>query len=263
MAEGQAQSPPTSSIGPAEKPEVQAASDGRDGARAADDRQLLLRVLKNTAGLMELVLQSQKSAQVAYSSTMEALSHLKGMLDLSCNIIQFSLQLLEHFSDQRGRAGVQELFQEDPELSVTYNTFLRTLQEAEEDLPPLRSGMKTAHTQVSCACGLSSPNEDEDEPDTEKKSHHIQVERVRSEEYMKAAYVTQRRRSPRRSRSAGAAGLSPLLSEEESSIQPVIQSPNRRCSTGKIVHRECSENWDSGADRSPRPAPSFNPEGVP
>ncbi|TFJ96423.1 transcription initiation factor TFIID subunit 6 [Platysternon megacephalum] len=88
-------------------------------------------------------------------------------------------------------------------------------------------------------------------------SRHRQVEAVRLEEQMGGAFVTQRRRSPRRSPSGSLEALSPLVSEEElSTIQPLIHCPSRQGGPGKFLSkvtrrdRPPCENSDSDTDQS-------------
>ncbi|KAJ7314061.1 hypothetical protein JRQ81_005980 [Phrynocephalus forsythii] len=89
-------------------------------------------------------------------------------------------------------------------------------------------------------------------------SRHKQVETVLLEDQMRGTYVTQRRRSPRRSPSAGMDGLSPLVSEQDlNTIQPLICCPSRQGGSGKFLSKVTRrkdppqrDNSDSDTDQA-------------
>ncbi|KAJ1125383.1 hypothetical protein NDU88_003815 [Pleurodeles waltl] len=187
-----------------------------------------------------------------------------------------------HLLAQLKYSDFESLFKSQQPFPVGYQDFQRFMLECESGLQNQPSDEDTKFRSANCCnlCGLSlgpydgAPCKTENykpavaanvcfhDQDTgvdvagshqlalrsRSPSFHKQLEALRIEEHMGGMYITERRRSPRRSPSSGTDGMSPLVSEEEfSSMKPVSLSPSRKSSTkflNKLMRRSKPEGLE-------------------
>ncbi|CAM4569698.1 unnamed protein product [Caretta caretta] len=258
----------------------------------AERAELLVSTLANTARLVHRAGEAYKSAPLACFHAGQVLAQAGEVLSLSKQSYLQARCLGDGLLGSLPQSDYQGLFRCLARPPLAYEEFKATLRRAESTLlhPVFQSTgspqsqqapCPDCHTLSGCAhdCTLCRTQEsgpqgcpyvremDEDSPEEEEgrslqvrgrdPSRHRQVEAVRLEDQMGGAFVTQRRRSPRRSPSGGLEGLSPLVSEQElSTIQPLIHCPSRQGGPGKFLSkvtrrdRPPCEKSDSNTDQS-------------
>ncbi|CAM4566649.1 uncharacterized protein [Lepidochelys kempii] len=268
------------------------APQGTPLTMTAERAELLVSTLANTARLVHRAGEAYKSAQLACFHAGQVLAQAGEVLSLSKQSYLQARCLGDGLLGSLPQSDYQGLFRCLARPPLAYEEFKATLRRAESTLlhPVFQSTgspqsqqapCPDCHTLSDCAhdCTLCRTQEsgpqgcpyvremDEDSPEEEEgrslqvrgrdPSRHRQVEAVRLEDQMGGAFVTQRRRSPRRSPSGSLEGLSPLVSEQElSTIQPLIHCPSRQGGPGKFLSkvtrrdRPPCEKSDSNTDQS-------------
>ncbi|XP_044870463.1 uncharacterized protein LOC123369168 [Mauremys mutica] len=268
------------------------AMQGTPLAMSAERAELLVSTLASTARLVHRAGEAQKSAQLACFHAGQALAQAGEVLSLSKQSYLQARRLGDGLLGSLPQPDYRGLFQCLARPPLAYEEFRAMLRRAESTLlhpifqstgppqsqqapsPDCHSLSGCAHdstlgrTQASGPQGSPCAREtDEDSTEEEEgrslqvrgrdPSRHRQVEAVRLEERMGGAFVTQRRRSPRRSPSGSLEALSPLVSEQElSTIQPLMRCPSRQGGPGKFLSkvtrrdRPPGETSDSDTDQS-------------
>ncbi|XP_060112380.1 uncharacterized protein LOC132584505 [Heteronotia binoei] len=252
--------------------------------------QFLVNTIAGTAKMVQAAVEAHKSAQLACFNAEQSLGQAQ-LSYLAARGLCERLVGLSSLPDYQG------IFQHMSHPPMPYSEFCTIIRRTESALlHPIQEWKPRVPTQrdlspgSECSCppdtsedsflgGIQelrlfrspgvSETQDEDMTDEEESrslhirgrnpSRHKQVETVLLEDQMGDTYVTQRRRSPRRSPSAGMEGLSPLVSEQDlSTIQPLICCPSRQGGSGKFLSKvtrrkdqpQLRQNSDSDTDQS-------------
>ncbi|XP_078506668.1 uncharacterized protein LOC144766815 isoform X2 [Lissotriton helveticus] len=206
---------------------------------------------------------------------------------LSKEVFLNAQKIGNHLLAQLKYSDFESLFKSQQPFPVGYQDFQRSLLECESGLQNHPSDKDTKFRSAKCCylCGLSlGPYDgapcktanykpavathvcfhDQDEGVDGVGSHqlalrsrspsfHKQLEALRIEEHMGGMYITERRRSPRRSPSSSTDGMSPLVSEEEfSSMKPMSLSPSRK-SSAKFLNKLMRRSKPEGLESEPEP----------
>ncbi|KAH0626400.1 hypothetical protein JD844_001361 [Phrynosoma platyrhinos] len=242
--------------------------------------ELLVNTVANTAKMVQISAEAQKTAQLACFHAEQAL----GQARLSYMAARGLAEQLLGFLSPPDYQGLFQVLSQPP---MPYSEFCATIRRTENALlhPVLKckpgfSIQREPSPDSECSCSPDIPedglqsgindlqvfrtccSQETEEDGTEEEvdqclqirgrnpSRHKQVETVLLEDQMRGTYVTQRRRSPRRSPSAGVDGLSPLVSEQElSTIQQGGSGKFLSKVTRRVDHHQ-QENSDSDTDQS-------------
>ncbi|CAM2114886.1 unnamed protein product [Caretta caretta] len=233
----------------------------------AERAELLVSTLANTARLVHRAGEAYKSAQLACFHAGQVLAQAGEVLSLSKQSYLQARCLGDGLLGSLPQSDYQGLFRCLARPPLAYEEFKATLRRAESTLlhPVFQSTgspqsqqapCPDCHTLSGCAHDCTLCRTQESRPQGCPYVREM-VEAVRLEDQMGGAFVTQRRRSPRRSPSGGLEGLSPLVSEQElSTIQPLIHCPSRQGGPGKFLSkvtrrdRPPCEKSDSNTDQS-------------
>ncbi|XP_048373195.1 uncharacterized protein LOC125444672 isoform X2 [Sphaerodactylus townsendi] len=261
------------------------APEGITPRLSEDLAQFLVSTMAGTAKVVQVAVKAQKSAQLACFHAEQSL----GQAQMSYVAAR---GLCERLAGLLGLPDYQSLFQHTSRPPMPYSEFCTVIRSAENALLHPKPGSPSGRnlspgSECSClpdtlegSCLLTggihelrsfrSPGiseTDEEVADEEEcrclhirgrnPSRHKQVEAVLLEDQMRGTYMTQRRRSPRRSPSGGMEGLSPLVSEQDLNvIQPLICCPSRQGGAGKFLSKVTwrkdqllRENSDSDTDQ--------------
>ncbi|XP_042327626.1 uncharacterized protein LOC121932750 isoform X2 [Sceloporus undulatus] len=263
---------PTGSTSQADK----AAPDGFVPRISEAMAELLVNTVANTAKMVQVSAEAQKTAQLTCFHAEQALGQARLSYIAARGLAE---QLLGFLSPP----DYQGLFQVLSQPPMPYSEFCATIRRTENTLlhPVLKckpgfSVQREPSPDSECSCspedGLQSGindlqvfrsccGQETEEDGIEEEagqslqirgrnpSRHKQVETVLLEDQMGGAYVTQRRRSPRRSPSAGVDGLSPLVSEQELSTIQGGSGKFLSKVTRRVDHHQ-QENSDSDTDQS-------------
>uniref|UniRef100_A0A6J0U1V7 Uncharacterized protein n=1 Tax=Pogona vitticeps TaxID=103695 RepID=A0A6J0U1V7_9SAUR len=250
--------------------------------------EFLVNTVASTAKMVQTSIQAQKSAQLACFHAEQSVAQARAAHLAARGLAERLLGFLSP-PDYQG------LFQVLPQPPISYAEFCTIIRQTENALlhpvlkcqPGFPAGREPSPGS-ECSCPADIPHDglhagindlwffrspcghvvNEDGTDEEEDrsppirgrnpSRHKQVETVLLEDQMRGTYVTQRRRSPRRSPSAGMDGLSPLVSEKDlDTIQPLICCPSRQGGSGKFLSkvtrrkdRPQRDNSDSDTDQA-------------
>nr|XP_048710589.1 uncharacterized protein LOC125638616 isoform X2 [Caretta caretta] len=243
------------------------APQGTPLTMTAERAELLVSTLANTARLVHRAGEAYKSAQLACFHAGQVLAQAGEVLSLSKQSYLQARCLGDGLLGSLPQSDYQGLFRCLARPPLAYEEFKATLRRAES--------IQAAPMTAPCA-GPRSPGP-RDAPMSGRWTRTARRRRrgghCRSEDVTPpatdrwrpcgwrtrwgGAFVTQRRRSPRRSPSGGLEGLSPLVSEQElSTIQPLIHCPSRQGGPGKFLSkvtrrdRPPCEKSDSNTDQS-------------
>ncbi|XP_069508115.1 uncharacterized protein [Ambystoma mexicanum] len=261
-------------------------SESLNGTPAEDDPRAMERVLVDLMlGSAKLVQVSGEAAQLVSDGTED--SQASKALALSKEVFLSAHKLGRHLLVQLNYPSFEALFQSQQPLPPGHQDFKRLMLDCEAvlnnqprdksnkfrsanccslcglslgpyDGAPCKIKNHTAGIVGNICChdhddGLDAADRDPMEIRSRSPSHHKQLEALRIEENMGGTYMTQRRRSPRRSPSSSTDGLSPLVSEEEfSSLKPISLSPSRQNST-RYLNMVLRRNKPEGSDSEPEP----------
>ncbi|XP_062813212.1 uncharacterized protein LOC134292387 [Anolis carolinensis] len=239
--------------------------------------ELLLNTVVGTAKMVQVSAEAQKTAQLACFHAEQAMAQARLSYTTSRGLAE---QLLGFLSPP----DYQGLFQILSQPPMTYSEFCDTIRRTENTLlhPIFRSkpglpAQRDPSPDSECCSSSDNPelsypkrihdlqvfispctHEEEEAEEEESHSLHIrgrnpsrhkQVETVLLEDQMGGTYVTQRRRSPRRSPSASVDGLSPLVSDQELSTIQGGSGKFLSKVTRRLDHHQ-QENSDSDTDQS-------------
>ncbi|XP_067325937.1 uncharacterized protein [Anolis sagrei] len=242
--------------------------------------ELLVNTVVGTAKMVQVSAEAQKSAQLACFHAEQATAQARLSYTTARGLAE---QLLGFLSPP----DYQGLFQILTQPPMPYSEFCSTIRRTENtllhptfkskpglpakrdpspdsecccssDIPEMSYGKRMNDLQVFISSCTHETHDEEEAEEEESHSLHIrgrnpsrhkQVETVLLEDQMGGTYVTQRRRSPRRSPSASVDGLSPLVSDQELSTIQGGSGKFLSKVTRRLDHHQ-QENSDSDNDQS-------------
>ncbi|XP_078506669.1 uncharacterized protein LOC144766815 isoform X3 [Lissotriton helveticus] len=246
-----------------EVPHLEASKSGNLNRPTVEDDSLEVeRALVNLLlGAAKMVHLSCHAAEQVNNSTVD--SQGVQTIALSKEVFLNAQKIGNHLLAQLKYSDFESLFKSQQPFPVGYQDFQRSLLECESGLQNHPSDKDTKFRSAKCCylCGLSLGPYDGAPCKTANykpavATHvcfHDQLEALRIEEHMGGMYITERRRSPRRSPSSSTDGMSPLVSEEEfSSMKPMSLSPSRK-SSAKFLNKLMRRSKPEGLESEPEP----------